>query len=163
MVRKNLIKYIFIFLIITNFIFADNNVLSGGDIDRNPVLGCNFLWGEFGGHLEVELDIGINKIFSIAPRLGVTDFNWFTTGCSFRFGIIKGIRPHGFWAGPSIDVILYKINKNGDPIIVITGEFGWRYTFKFGLSLQPITRLGFYVGDSEGFYWNLGVGVGYAF
>ncbi|MDH5681494.1 MAG: hypothetical protein OEZ36_07900 [Spirochaetota bacterium] len=156
--------------------FSSKKILSGGDTKRNPVVGLNFMGNGwfFGG--EVEVDFKMGDSMSLAPRLGLVGFNTFAPGVSLRFGIIDGKRPHGFWAGPAVDFIIYGSgtkwawNKNytytsGGVFFVPAGEFGWRYTFDFGLSLQALTRLGALLGGNAGnyFYWSLGPGVAYAF
>ncbi|GMT48562.1 MAG: hypothetical protein IEMM0008_0101 [bacterium] len=154
------------FTVQLSFAKGKGNVLSGGNTKPKYVIGLNFVGGHFNGGAEVEFDIGLSKGFSIAPRLGLNDFNFFSPGVSFRFGIIKGKRPHGFWVGPSVDFIFFNSRYTGNRsrvVITPAAEFGWRYTFDFNLSLQALTRMGFYTGYGSGFFWVLGVGVGYAF
>jgi hypothetical protein len=173
------------------------SVLSGGNTDNRYVVGANFVGGTFGFQLEVEGDIGINESFSIAPRIGGTGFGsihssslssnyssnkgeigvteWaaFLIGVSARFGIIQGLRPHGFWIGPSMDIIFTKYHKikiggyDKKSLVIFTpsAEFGWRYTFDFGLSLQALIRLGFYFDTNTtiGLYGLGGIGIGYSF
>ncbi len=169
--RMTLILVMF-FVLTAHFSFAKGGqskgkILSGGNTKPKYVIGLNFVGGHFKGGAEVEFDIGLTRGFSLAPRLGLNDFNFIAPGISFRFGIIKGKRPHGFWVGPSIDFIFFDnrgIGGNQNKVILTpAAEFGWRYTFDFGLSLQPLTRLGVFLGDGSGFFWILGVGVGYAF
>ncbi len=178
--------------------FADS-VLSGGDTDRKYVIGINLTGGVFGFQIELEGDIGLGKSISIAPRLGGTGLssppssilsnnyssspseigvrNWpaFLLGISGRFAIIKGVRPHGFWIGPSMDIIFSTYHRLKLPsltydnkfLIIFTpsAEFGWRYTFDFGLSLQVMVRLGLHIDTNAtlGFYGLGGMGVGYSF
>ena len=99
-----------------------------------------------------------------------------TMGIAARFGIIKGVRPHGFWAGPAVDVNIVFIKKlveeyeeyldedvkKAFALFVPSAEFGWRYTFDFGLSLTAHIRIGAYVGKFSGFYLGTYWGVGYA-
>ncbi len=174
--RMTLILTIFLVLA-TSFSFAKGSqskgkVVSGGNTKPKYVVGLNFVGGKFGGGrfnsgAEAEIDIGLSSKISIAPRLGLADFDVFAPGASLRFGIIGGKRPHGFWIGPSLDFFFFnnRGNRGNQSKVVITpaGEFGWRYTFDFNLSLQALTRVGFFAGDGSGFFWALGVGVGYAF
>lgn len=167
MAKSKKIRVILITLLllgITSYSFA-NEVLPGGDTDRNPVLGINFFGGNDLG-IEFEIDIALSSVISLAPRVGITDFDWFSPGISVRFGIIKGERPHGFWIGPSADFIIITNRgplKEDAFVVAISGEFGWRYTFDFGLSLQAFTRWGYYFGDGNGLFWRLGIGAAYAF
>jgi hypothetical protein len=176
--------------------FAKQSVLAGGDTDRAYVIDFNVMVGVFGLQLEGEMDIRINESVSIAPRGGViglalTDGSLFSgsfvdkgievkswpaymAGISARFAVIKGVRPHGFWVGPSMDVIfgfyresnMYGLSAK-KLLITFTpsAEFGWRYTFSFGLSFQALVRFGLWVdtGQSLGFYGIGGVGIGYSF
>ncbi|MDH4128265.1 MAG: hypothetical protein OEV44_05890 [Spirochaetota bacterium] len=162
------------FMLGINNSFAKGGTLSGGDTKRNPVLGLNFIGGHYDFGTEVEVDFKVGSAMSIAPRLGLTGFNWISPGVSVRFAIIEGVRPHGFWVGPSCDLIFGKYKNRWNAVtgqwenktflaIAPAVEFGWRYTFDFGLSLQPLTRLGVYLGDGTGFFWVAGFGVGYAF
>ncbi len=151
-----------------SFAKPSDKTLSGGDTKRNPVIGLNFFWGKFKGAAEIEGDIRIHKIISIAPRIGLDQSNYFTPGVSLRFGIIKGKRPHGFWVGPALDFIFYRTtdvfgNKTTHLNPTLTAEFGYRYTFKFGLSLLAMARGGWFFNAGGGFYWITGPGVGYAF
>ncbi len=160
-----LVMLVFLMSLLASWSFAKGDVLSGGDTGRNPVLGVNFVFGKYWAGAELEVDIGLGKAISIAPRLGIARYAWVSPGCSLRFAIIKGQRPHGFWVGPSIDFIFHEYNNDDDLGVIFTpaAEFGWRYTFDFGLSLQPFTRLGVYTGHETGFFWVLAVGIGYAF
>jgi len=151
--------------------FSKGDVKSGGDTSRNPVLGVNFIggWGGFWGG-EIEVDFKMGDSMSLAPRIGGAGFNTLDVGASLRFGIIDGKRPHGFWVGPSLDLLFDSANKWGGGTggwglyIVPAAEFGWRYTFDFGLSLQPLIRAGVWVnGNGLWFYLTGGWGIGYAF
>jgi hypothetical protein len=147
--------------------------LQGGDINRNPALGLNFMGGVFYFGAEFEIDIGLSKAFSLAPRLGLNVFGWFSPGISIRFAIPPSERPHGFWAGPAVDFVFAR-TVEGNPhyvyendsvfIMGIGGEFGYKYTFDFGFYCQALIRLGFYFGSGvSGFYATGGIGLGYAF
>ncbi len=137
---------------------------SGGDTGRNPVISFNLYGGEFQLTGEVEIDIRLTNSFSIAPRAAYISFDWWAPGVSLRFGIIEGVRPHGFWIGPSCDFIFHRFNGETNLIITPAAEFGWRYTFGFGFSLQIFTRLGARIGyGPDGFFWGVGAGIGYAF
>lgn len=145
---------------------GQSNVLPGGDTTRKPVLGLNFFFGSFNSGLELEVDLKITPKMSVAPRIGFADnLNAFAPGVSIRFGIIQGVRPHGFWVGPSAQFFFYNRKANRNFIMAVAAEFGWRYTFDFGLSLTPFTRLGGQIGDVRGtaVFWDIGGGVGYAF
>lgn len=156
---------IFTFLIIFASSGYTNDILPGGATERKPVLSLNFMGGTYDAGLELEIDFNLNESMSLAPRLGLSHMEWFAPGVSLRFGIIKGKRPHGFWVGPSMDFIVSDRGSNNSTRIILTpaAEFGWRYTFDFGLSITPMARLGFYVGDGDGAFWSTGLGLGYAF
>ncbi len=151
---------------------SKGKIVSGGNTKPKYVVGLNFIGGKFGSGrfnsgAEIEIDIGLSSKISIAPRLGFADFDVFAPGASLRFGIFKGKRPHGFWVGPSLDFFFFnnRGNTRNQSKVIITpaGEFGWRYTFDFNLSLQALARVGFFLGDGSGFFSTLGVGVGFAF
>ncbi len=146
--------------------------IQGGDIDRNPAIGLNFLGGVFKWGAEFELDFALSRKISLAPRLGLMDFGWFAPGLSVRFAIIKGKRPHGFWIGPAVDFIFASdreidngiYRRDSEFLVGVSGEFGYKYTFSFGLYLQALVRFGyFFAKEHPGFYWTGGVGAGYAF
>jgi hypothetical protein len=59
----------------------------------------------------------------------------------------------------------YTYEKKVVAIFTPSVEFGWRYTFGFGLSFQALMRLGLHIDTNItlGFYGLVGIGVGYSF
>lgn len=167
--KHNLLKVLIlstILIIGLPIIASAYSPVDGGDVDRNPVLSFSFFGRYFGTGGEVEVDIGLASWLSLAPRMGFNDY-WLSPGISLRFGLI-GIRPHGFWLGPSFDFYYHTWNvpppDERTIFVVPTLEIGYRYTFLIGLSLTGFMRFGAYTWKGYGyFYWGGGFGIGYAF
>lgn len=148
------------------------SVLAGGDVYRNPTIGGNVFFNHvYYGGMEFEVDFRIIDWFSIAPHLGLGPLFYHhadaVPGCSFRFAIPPGVRPHGMFIGPGIEVEVAHLVG-----VIPYGEFGWRYTFDYGpygLSLMPFMRFGarfyperHYDETWVSFWWALGFGIGYS-
>ena len=94
-------------------------------------------YGCFG--LESEFDIRINRILSVAPRIG----GWFSyasylnLGVTFNFGFF-GTRPTGFGVGPCFDLPIHPL---GYILIMPGAEFSYKYTFKFRLIVGGFIRI----------------------
>ena len=148
-------------LMVAVYAFPKGDALAGGATGKNPAVTLNLLVGDLDrGELEVDFKLG-DKM-SLAPRL-FSDFDWYNgLGASLRFGIAGGKRPHGLWVGPSLEFIFWDTIFKKSTQITLAGEFGWRYTLDFGLTLQPLIRIGFGSGGID-LYGQAGAGIGYAF